>query len=211
MLDKKMLNIREVLELVDLKMGYGIDGYSQQVFEELNKEDKKMYLVPSKAMRRYMESYIIRKFKENNGGREPKSDEEFNSIIYMEGEGKGRRYAKEGILLLLEDEKIKEKVQERLYESCYLFENNAGEYTIIPNFVWEYYNEKVNGRFKDIEKAKYFTEIKDDPTDTLKMKLFIIQQEIENRETFEKMIEEFDEVTSSRSPESLYSWMDETD
>jgi hypothetical protein len=36
------------------------------------------------------------------------------------------------------------------------------------------------------------------------MKLSIIQQEIGNREAFEKMIEEYDEVAGSRSPEGLY-------
>lgn len=198
-----MLTIEEVLELVDLKMEYGTDCYSQKVFKTLDKKDERMHVVPSKAIRRYMYSYIKSKFKEKNNNESPVTYEDYSSIIKIVGDGKARKYEKKGILLMLEDEKVNKLIQKRLLKNTYLFKNDKDEHMLVPNFVWEYYSEKSNGIFKNIEQAEYYVEIKDDPTDTLKMKLFIIQQEINKREAFEKMILEYDEVAEHRSPESL--------
>lgn len=183
-----MINIEEVLWLVNSEMGYGTDSYSLNVFKTLDKKDEKKYLVPAKAIKRYIRSYIERKFKERNN-KPPVTYEDFDSIIKIVGDGKGRKYEKDGILRMLEDERINELITGRLYEKAYLFENGNGKRMIVPNFVWEYYNEETNMKFEDIEQAQHYVDIKDDTTNTLKMKLHIIQQEIENRKKFENMIE----------------------
>ena len=203
MLNKTMLSMEEVQLLVDLKMGYGTDSYSQKVFATLDKKDKRLHLVPSKAMRRYIRGFIKRKFYEKYN-KYPDTNEEEDEILKIEGSTKGQVYEKKGILLMLEDEKVKELILDRLGENTYLFPNHKGEQIIIPDFVREYYFKETYGRYENVEKAEYHIEIKEDSTDTLKLKLSVIQREIEFREEFKKMITEYDEVAESRSPESLY-------
>lgn len=56
----------------------------------------------------------------------------------------------------------------------YLFRNDIDEQEVVRNFVWEYYNEKANGMFKDVDKAQYYTGMKDYSIYKLKMKSFVI-------------------------------------
>lgn len=196
--EMNMIDAQGVLKLFDIETGYGTDHYSKKVLQSLDKNDERKHVTIRKYMKRYIDSYIERKFREENN-RLPMTDKERDSIIKIEGATKATKYEEKGIRQMLEDKRIKELLRDELEKNTVLLEGRR-----VPKVVMDYYFAETNGIIEEIEQEEYHEEIKDDSTEKLKIKLSIIQQEIENREAFEKMIEEYDEVAGSRSPESLY-------
>ncbi|QXE01918.1 hypothetical protein [Terribacillus sp. DMT04] len=193
-----MIKAEEVLELFDLVTGYGVDNYSRRVLQTLSKRDKRKHVTTHKNMSRYIESYIERKYKEKNN-RPPMDMEERDSIIKIEGSTKGMRYDREGIILMLEDRRIKELLQSQLEKNTVMIEGQS-----MPKVVSEYLFAELNGIIEDTKRKEFYEEIKGDSTEDLKMKLTIMELELKSRETFDKMIKDYDEVAENRSPESLY-------
>src|SRR5699024_5143209 len=131
------------------------------------------------------------------------TDEDCDTIIKIIGAQIGMEYEEGGILCMLEDEKINKLLQAEFEKN-----NNRLEGRIVPKDIKDDDFEESNGIVEEVEaeikKKEYYEGIKDDSTDKLKMKLFVIQQEIRNRKAFENMIDEYDEIVGSRSPESHY-------
>src|SRR5699024_5286526 len=198
----KMIDAQQVLKLFDIHTGYGTDEYSRKVLQSLDKNDKGKHVTIRKYMKRYIDSYIKRKFKEKHN-RLPITDEDCDTIIKIIGAQIGMEYEEGGILCMLEDEKINKLLQAEFEKNTIRFEGR-----IVPKVVKAYYFAETNGIDEEVEaeikKKEYYESIKDDSTDKLKMKLFVIQQEIRNRKAFENMIDEYDEIVGSRSPESHY-------
>jgi len=197
-----MIDAQQVLKLFDIHTGYGTDEYSRKVLQSLDKNDKGKHVTIRKYMKRYIDSYIKRKFKEKHN-RLPITDEDCDTIIKIIGAQIGMEYEEGGILCMLEDEKINKLLQAEFEKNTIRFEGR-----IVPKVVKDYYFAETNGIVEEVEaeikQKEYYEGIKDDSTDKLKMKLFVIQQEIRNRKAFENMIDEYDEIVGSRSPESHY-------
>src|SRR5699024_12105376 len=104
---------------------------------------------------------------------------------------------------MLKEEKINKLLQAEFEKNTIRFEGR-----IVPKVDKDYYFAETNGIVEEVEaeikQKEYYEGIKDDSTDKLKMKLFVIQQEIRNRKAFENMIDEYHEIVCSVSPESNY-------
>src|SRR5699024_9292526 len=178
------------------------DEYSRKVLQSLDKNDKGKHVTIRKYMKRYIDSYIKGKFKEKHN-RLPITDEDCDTIIKIIEAQIGMEYEEGGILCMLEDEKINKLLQAEFEKNTIRFEGR-----IVTKIVKDYYFAEKNGIVEEVEaenkQKEYYEGIKDDSTDKLKMKLFVIQQEIRNRKAFENMIDEYDEIVGSRSPESHY-------
>src|SRR5699024_3076493 len=153
-------------------------------------------------MKRYIDSYIERKYREKHN-RLPTTDEEYDTIIKITGAQIGMKYEESGIFSMLKDKRINNLLQAEFEKNTIQFEGRR-----VPKVVKDYYFAETNGIVEEVEaeikQRKYYGDIKDDSTDELKMKLFVIKQEIKQRKDFEDMIDEYDEVGCSRSPESIY-------
>src|SRR5699024_1899457 len=202
----KMIDAQQVLKLFDIHTGYGTDEYSRKVLQSLDKNDKGKHVTIRKYMKRYIDSYIKRKFKEKHN-RLPITDEDCDTIIKIIGAQIGMEYEEGGILCMLEDEKINKLLQAEFEKNTIQFEGRRVTKDAKDKYFYEKSgqikerNEKIQA---ETNKKEYYEDIKDDSTDKLKMKLFVIQQEIRNRKAFENMIDEYDEIVGSRSPESHY-------
>ncbi|WP_026865770.1 hypothetical protein [Jeotgalicoccus marinus] len=198
----KMIDAQQVLELFDKHTGYITDEYSRKVLNSLDKNDKGKHVTIRRYMKRYIDSYIDRKYREKHN-RVPITDEERDTIIKITGAQTSMKYEEKGILNMLKDKKINNLLQAEFEKNTIQFEGRR-----VPKVVKDYYFAEANGVIEEVEfeiqQSKYFKNIKDDSTDELKMKLYVIEQEIRQRKLFEDMIKEYDEVKDSRSPESIY-------
>jgi len=198
----KMIDAQQVLELFDIHTGYGTDEYSRKVLKSLDNNDKGKHVTIRRYMKRYIDSYIERKYREKHN-RLPTTDEEYDTIIKITGAQIGMKYEESGIFSMLKDKRINNLLQAEFEKNTIQFEGRR-----VPKVVKDYYFAETNGIVEEVEaeikQRKYYGDIKDDSTDELKMKLFEIKQEIKQRKDFEDMIDEYDEVGCSRSPESIY-------
>src|SRR5699024_10629021 len=121
MKDIKMISIKEVLELVHLKLGYNKDDFSQEILAVLNKSGDEHYLIDARNMRLYINKYIERKYQELHG-RFPITDDEADTIIKIEGTTQRMKYCKHGVLKMLEDEHVKNLLFKRLEKRSTYFE-----------------------------------------------------------------------------------------
>lgn len=177
LLDDKMVDLDIIRIVINQHFDYGTDPYSEEVYKK-NKDkikDNELYLVPSKALRRYIDNYINRKFEEKHG-REPITDEEKNSIIKKEGATKGQKYDITAILKMLEDEQIKKLIQKRLEDKTYIGKHLLGYTFRIPNYVQEYYNKINELNFNTNEEIEFYNQVKDFSDEELEMMLNVIMK-----------------------------------
>lgn len=113
MIKDTMLTIEEVLQISNRVYRYAIDKLSLRVFEEHEVDESIRYTITSKTMRRYIEEYINRKYKEKYGTL-PILDEERNEIIYKSGATKGQRYSADDILEMLIDDVVVNKIMKSM-------------------------------------------------------------------------------------------------
>lgn len=212
MINEKMININVALEIVDLKMGYGVDDYSSYVYKTLDKDDNRRNLLDSRSLRRYMYDYNRRIFK-NIYKREPKDYEVMDSFektkqymgsnfIKSEGTTKDRKYNKKDVLYMLEnDEKTKKLLRNRFEEKTTILIDE-----VVPKYSYEYFCAEQSGIIEENEQQEYYKTIIGDSLEQLNMKLLITEEAIKNKKHFNSLItyDEYKEVKGSASPDSSY-------
>src|SRR5699024_3894380 len=158
----KMIDAQQVLKLFDIHTGYGTDEYSRKVLQSLDKNDKGKHVTIRKYMKRYIDSYIKRKFKEKHN-RLPITDEDCDTIIKIIVAHIGMENEEAGIPCMLEEDKINKVVSGE-------FEKNTirSEGRIVPKVVKDYYIAEKNGIVEEVEaeikQEEYYEGIKDDST-----------------------------------------------
>ncbi len=189
MKNTEMIPIKEVLELVHLKIGYGKDEFSQEIFGILNESGNEHYLIDARNMRLYINKYIGRKYQKAHG-RLPDTNEKMDTIIKIEGSTQGMRYSKHDILKMLEDEHVKRLLLNRFKKRSTYFGR-----TPIASELSRYEIAKANGIITGKDQVSFFETIKNDSPDEMKEKLNILQKSIEVNETIKQINEEEAEET----------------
>src|SRR5699024_8935119 len=98
-----------------------------------------------KYMKRYIDSYIKRKFKEKHN-RLPITDEDCDTIIKIIGAQIGMEYEEGGILCMLEDEKINKLLQAELDKNTIRY-----EVKIVHKVFKDYYFTETKGIVEEVE------------------------------------------------------------
>src|SRR5699024_5414906 len=101
----------------------------RKVLQSLDKNDKGKHVTIRKYMKRYIDSYIKRKFKEKHN-RLPITDEDCDTIIKIIGAQVGMEYEERGILCMHEDDKIDKLLQPEVEKNTIRFEER-----IVPKVV----------------------------------------------------------------------------
>src|SRR5690625_1576369 len=129
-------------------------------------------------MTRYIDCYSTRKFIETHN-RLSITIDACESVIKIIGAQLILEYEVCEILYIFKDEKINKLLESEFEKNTIRFERR-----IVPKVVYDYYFAETNGIVEEvgdeIKQKEYYEGIKDDSTDKLKMKLFVIQQEIRN-------------------------------
>lgn len=111
--NKRMLNMQDILELVNVKMRYGADAFSRKVLRLLDETGNKHNIIKGEKMREYISKYIEREFNKLNN-RKPETDKERDTIIKIEGSTKRTIYEEDGIIRMLADKRINQLLKNRL-------------------------------------------------------------------------------------------------
>lgn len=189
MKNTEMIPMKEVLELVHLKLGYGKDDFSQEVFGVLNEGGNEHYLIDGRNMRLYINKYIERKYQELHGS-SLTFNYEADTIIKIEGTTQKMRYCKHGILKMLEDEHVKRLLLNRFKKRSTYFGRMP-----IASELSRYEMAKANGIITDKDQVSFFETIKNDSLDEMKEKLNVLQKSIEVNEMIKQTNEEEAEET----------------
>src|SRR5699024_11216233 len=105
-----MIHAQQFLKLFYIQTSYVSNEYSRKVHQSLVNNEKGRHVTIRKYMKRYINSYIIRKLKEKHN-KLPITDEDCDTIIKIIGAQIGMEYEEGGILCMLEDEKINKLLQ----------------------------------------------------------------------------------------------------
>jgi len=199
-------DINTIREIINLQYGYRTDIYSDEIVEKCKEHltDSDLYLISSKSLRRYIDKYIERKFKETYG-RHPFTDDERNKIIHKKGATKGQRYNINDVLKMLEDNHVNNLIQNRKKEKTYEGKTIQGYVFAIPYFVKEYYNKMNTLNLETNEEIEFYNEIKEYEDVELDKILQVLQKEKQRRgnlllKMYEKATEDINEMVQSERP-----------
>src|SRR5699024_8826038 len=154
--------------------------------KKMNVNDDTKYAVPPRALRKYIDEYVDRKYQEKFGGI-PVTDGEKNKILYREGATKGQKYKQNDIFRMLDDRKVFKKIERRVHLKSFYILTDEDIEIYIPDSIWYAYlkdpanssNKEVQQYHKKLRKMKSIELNKE--LESLKEKQLIIEKELEDR------------------------------